>query len=205
MLNLDGAKMAKSLGNVLNIDAVVALGIRPVELRYYLSAAHYRSAIDFSEAALREAAAGYQRLEGFVQRAVERAGAVEPGELPDEFVAAMDDDLNTSRAVGVAHETVRAGNVALDADGDVKTPLAQVRAMLGVLGLDPLDPHWAGTGGDLKLTVDALVRLALDQRALARQRKDWAAADAVRDQLREAGVVVEDTPHGPRWSVTDAR
>jgi cysteinyl-tRNA synthetase len=223
MLNLAGAKMAKSLGNVLNVDAVVALGIRPVELRYYLSAPHYRSAIDYSEGALREAAAGYQRLEGFVTRAVERVGAIDvdqsgsaasdaaqrpgpvAGGLPEEFVAAMDDDLNTSRALAVAHDTVRAGNVALDTDGDVRAPLAQVRAMLGVLGLDPLDAHWAGGGSDLMPTVDALVRLALDQRAAARQRKDWAAADAVRDQLKEAGVIVEDTPHGARWTVSDGR
>jgi cysteinyl-tRNA synthetase len=206
MVNLAGAKMAKSLGNVLNVEAILALGVRAVELRYYLVAAHYRSAIDFSEAALHEAAAGYRRLEGFIQRAVERVGALEPGELPAEFVEAMDDDLNTSRALAVVHDTVRAGNVALDGDGDVKTALAQTRAMLGVLGLDPLHAHWAGGGGaELRSTVDALVALALDQRAQARTRKDWAAADAVRDQLREAGILVEDTPHGPRWSVNDAR
>jgi cysteinyl-tRNA synthetase len=221
MLNLEGAKMAKSVGNVLNVDAIVALGVRPVELRYYLIAPHYRSTIDYSEASLREAAAGYQRLEGFVHRAVESFGgrfgspgeapgaemsiAVEAGELPEEFTAALDDDLNTSRAFAVLHDTVRAGNVALDSDGDVKAVLGQVRAMLAVLGLDPLDPHWAGTATDLKSTVDSLVALALEQRELARKRKDWAAADAVRDQLNQAGVTVEDTPHGPRWSVRDAR
>jgi cysteinyl-tRNA synthetase len=75
--------------------------------------------------------------------------------------------------------------------------------MLGVLGLDPLDSSWAGaeTGGDLRPVVDALVALALEQRTQARARKDWAAADSVRDQLRQAGIVVEDTPHGPRWSL----
>ena len=79
--------------------------------------------------------------------------------------------------------------------------------MLGVLGLDPLDPQWTtpGATNDLRSTVDGLVALALEQRALARQRRDWAAADAVRDQLKQTGVIVEDTPHGPRWSVTDAR
>ena len=205
LLNLDGAKMAKSLGNVLNVETIVALGVRPVELRYYLTTPHYRSVVDYSEPALREAASGYQRLEGFVRRATERVGAVEPGALPAEFAAALDDDLNTSQAVAVVHDTVRAGNVALDGDGDVKTPLAEVRAMLGVLGLDPLDAQWTGTGSDLKSTVDALVALALEQRALARARKDWAAADAVRDQLNQAGVTVEDTPHGPRWSISDAR
>jgi cysteinyl-tRNA synthetase len=129
-------------------------------------------------------------------------GAVEPGPLPAAFAAAMDDDLNTSQAVAVVHDTVRTGNVALDGDGDVIGPLAEVRAMLGVLGVDPLDPHWAGTGGDLKSTVDSLVALALEQRALARARKDWAAADAVRDQLKAAGVEITDTPDGPKWSVS---
>ncbi len=205
LLNLGSAKMSKSLGNVLDLDAVLGAGIRPVELRYYLAAPHYRSVIDFSEAALHESAAGYQRLEGFVQRAVERIGAIEPGQLPAEFVAAMDDDLNSSRALAVVHDTVRAGNAALADGGDLAGPLGAVRAMLAIFGVDPLDPHWAGPTTDLTSTVDALVALALQQRNAARERKDWVAADAVRDQLKQAGVAVEDTPHGPRWSVGDAR
>jgi len=202
LLNLGTAKMSKSLGNVLDLAAVGEMGVRPVELRYYLSAAHYRSMIDFSEAALHEAATAYQRLENFVQHAVERVGTVDAGQLPAEFVEAMDDDLNTSRAFAIIHDTVRAGNTALAGDEDATGALAEVRAMLGVLGLDPLDPQWVQPGGaGMRSTVDGLVRLALEQRELARQRKDWAAADAVRDQLKQAGVVVEDTPHGPRWSV----
>jgi cysteinyl-tRNA synthetase len=210
LLNLGVAKMSKSLGNVIDLATVESLGIRPVETRYYLAQPHYRSMIDFSESALREAATAYRRVEGFVGHAVQRAGAIEPGELPAEFVEAMDDDLNTSRAFAVLHDMVRLGNAALAADEDVKEPLAAVRAMLGTLGLDPLDPHWSGDAAsgaadELRSTVDGLVALALDQRALARQRRDWAAADAVRDQLRDAGVIVEDTPHGPRWSIADGR
>jgi cysteinyl-tRNA synthetase len=205
LLNLDGAKMSKSLGNVIDLDAITALGVRPVELRYYLATPMYRSIIDYSETSLREAAVAYQRIESFVVRAVELVGAVPPGELPEEFSAAMDDDLNTSRATAAVHEAVRAGNAAMsagDRDG-VRDALGSARAMLQVLGLDPLDPHWAGTGAadDLRSTVDALVALALEQRGAARARKDWAAADAVRDQLKQAGVVVEDTPHGPRWTI----
>jgi len=206
LLNLGTAKMSKSIGNVIDLEAITALGIRPVELRYYLSAPHYRSIIDYSEESVREAATAYQRLENFLAHAVERAGDVAPQQLPAEFVEAMDDDLNTSRALAVVHETVRAGNTALAEGADPSAALGSVRAMLGVLGLDPLDPHWAGTGGgNLRSTVDGLVALALEQRAAARQRKDWAAADAIRDQLKHAGVTVEDTPHGPRWSVSDAR
>jgi cysteinyl-tRNA synthetase len=206
LLNMGGTKMAKSLGNVLDVAAVVAMGVRPVELRYYMSAPHYRSTIDYSEEAMHEAATAYQRLEGFVQRATSVCPSVEPGELPAEFVEAMDDDLNTSRALAVVHDTVRAGNAAL-ADGDdavVGSALSRVRAMLGILGLDPLDPQWtASSGAGLTAVVDGLVALALEQRAAARTRKDWAAADAVRDQLKQAGVTVEDTPNGPRWTLTD--
>jgi cysteinyl-tRNA synthetase len=206
LLNLGEAKMSKSLGNVIDVEAVVAMGIRPVELRYYLGAPHYRSRIDYSDDALREAAVAYRRIEGFVQRAVERVGTAEPGAVPAAFAAAMDDDLNTSGALAVLHESLREGNTALAAGDDtaVRDALAAVRAMTGVLGVDPLDGPWAAEQGahhDLKPVVDGLVALALEQRAQARARKDWAAADAVRDQLKNAGVQVEDTPAGPRWTV----
>jgi cysteinyl-tRNA synthetase len=205
LLNLGEAKMSKSLGNILDLAHVAALGVRLVELRYYLVSPHYRSRIDYSDEALGEAAVAYRRIEGFVQRAVERVGAAGQGEIPADFAAAMDDDLNTSAALAVLHELVRDGNTALT-DGDevgTRRALVAVRAMLDILGVDPLDQGWTGPGqdGDLRGTVDALVTLALEQRAQARGRKDWAAADAVRDQLRQAGVVIEDTPHGPRWTI----
>ena len=150
-------------------------------------------------------------MEGFVQRAAELVGpakptAKEPG-LPPAFVTAMNDDLNTSAAIGVVHDLVRQGNAAL-ADGDnttVKNILPSVRAMLDTLGLDPLAPQWGASGaGELRGVVDSLVALALDQRSAARTRKDWAAADAVRHQLKAAGVVVEDTANGPRWTIEGA-
>ncbi|MDG6100944.1 cysteine--tRNA ligase [Dactylosporangium aurantiacum] len=205
LLNLGGSKMAKSLGNVINLEALVEAGLRPVEVRYYLLAPHYRSVIDYSQEALEEAAAAFRRVENFVTRAVELVGAGELGELPDAFVEAMDDDLNTSRALAVLHDVVRDANSALAAADDraaIAAALASVRAMLDVLGLDPLDPQWASTqAGDLTRVVDALVALALEQRTAARGRKDWAAADAVRDQLKHAGIAVEDTPAGPRWTL----
>ncbi|MCW6004973.1 cysteine--tRNA ligase [Micromonospora sp. CPCC 205371] len=209
LLNLGEAKMSKSLGNVIDLDYVAALGIRPAELRYYLVEPHYRSRIDYSDETLHEKAVAYRRIEGFVQRAVERVGVVRPGEPSAEFVAALDDDLNTSAAMAAVRELVREGNTALasgDDDG-VRGALSGVRAMLDIVGIDPLDPAWGGgeQKGDLRGVVDALVALALDQRAQARTRKDWAAADAVRDQLKHAGINVEDTPAGPRWTVDDAR
>jgi cysteinyl-tRNA synthetase len=208
LLNLGEVKMSKSVGNVLDLDHLAAAGIRPVEVRYYLAAPHYRSRIDYSEGALREAAVAYRRIEGFVQRASERVGIGDLGPLCAEFVEAMDDDLNTPHALAALHDVLREGNTAY-AEGDDTTlrgALGSVRGMLDVLGLDPLDPAWpgAGAGDQLRGVVDALVRLALDQREAARARKDYATADAVRDQLKQAGVVVEDTPQGPRWTV-DAR
>jgi cysteinyl-tRNA synthetase len=206
MLNLGASKMSKTDGNIITLEALLEAGIRAVELRYYLFAPHYRSTIDYSDDALREAAAAYRRIENFAQRAAEFYG---PGSadaaLPDEFVAAMDDDLNTSRALAVVHEAVRAGNQSLVAGDETATreALASLRAMTATLGVDPFDPLWTGGtgGGRLEPIVDALVSLALEQRAGARARKDWAAADAIRDQLRAAGVAVEDTPSGPRWTI----
>jgi cysteinyl-tRNA synthetase len=203
-VTLGGEKMSKSLGNTALVDEVVKR-VRPVELRYYLIAPHYRSTIEFTDAALEEAGAAYQRLESFVKRAAERVGE-EAGKplLPDEFRAALDDDLGTPAAVAVIHETVREGNTAL-ADGDdaaVAAALGAVRSMLGVLGLDPLDPRWtAGGDGRLGQVTDGLVHLALEQRQAARARKDYAAADAIRDRLAKLGVTVEDTPQGTRWEV----
>ncbi|SCL40182.1 cysteinyl-tRNA synthetase [Micromonospora pallida] len=205
LLSLGGAKMGKSLGNALDLAYVESLGVRPVELRYYFASAHYRSRIDYTEDALRESATAYRRIEGFVQRAAERVGAGVSGELPAAFTAAMDDDLNTSAALAVLHDVLRDGNTALAGGDDVtvRTTLAAVRAMLDILGVDPLDDAWTdgGRDDDLRGVVDALIALALEQRAQARSRKDWAAADAVRDQLKQAGVVVEDTPQGPRWTI----
>ncbi|SFB84708.1 cysteinyl-tRNA synthetase [Nocardioides terrae] len=206
-----GEKMSKSLGNSLTIPAVLTR-FRGIELRYYLVSAHYRSHVEFSFEALEEAAAAFRRLEAFVQRALELVGPEDAGvgsELPTAFVAAMDDDLGTPAAIAVLHDTVREGNRLLtgadgrpDVDG-VQAVLGSVVLMLDVLGLNPADPVWGSDAVDDQLTqvVDALVRGLLDERAAARAAKDWAAADAVRDRLKAAGVEITDTPDGPKWSV----
>ena len=205
-VTLGGEKMSKSMGNTALVDEVVQR-VRPVELRYYLATPHYRSTIEFTDAALDEAGVADRRLESFVRRAAERVGADagEP-ELCAEFTEALDDDLGTPAAVAAIHEAVRNGNTALT-DGDdvtVAGALGSVRAMLGVLGLDPLDPVWATAGSDGRLgrVTHGLVALALEQRQAARARKDFSAADAIRDQLTALGVAVEDTPQGPRWELS---
>jgi cysteinyl-tRNA synthetase len=199
-----GEKMSKSVGNVVLLPDLLGKA-RPAEIRYYLASAHYRSLMDYSDAALGEAVSAYQRIEGFVTRAAELVGAgSEAAELPAAFTAAMDDDLGVPQALAVLHEAVREGNNALAAgDRDaVRERLASVRAMTAVLGLDPLSEQWARSGDDdLRPVVDALVAVALEQRQAARARKDYAAADAIRDSLGAAGIVVEDTPAGPRWEI----
>ncbi|MGW5686932.1 cysteine--tRNA ligase [Nonomuraea sp. NPDC003754] len=204
MLKIGAEKMSKSLGNSLLIPDLLTR-IRAVELRYYLAAPHYRSSIEYSEEALLEAAAAYQRIEGFVTRAAEVIHDVDAdAPLPEAFADALDDDLGTPQALAVVHEVVREGNVAL-ARGDkeaVARLLAETQNMLDVLGLDPRSPQWRTAGSDLTGVVDSLVKVALEQRQAARARKDYAAADAIRDGLAAAGITVEDTPHGARWELS---
>ncbi len=201
-----GEKMSKSLGNSLVIPEVLKR-VRAIELRFYMVAAHYRSHVEFSFEALAEAAAGFTRIENFLQRAADLLGEVPLGTFCADFEAAMDDDLGTPAAVAAIHEVVREGNKLL-ADGPsaaLRGAAGSVRAMLAVLGLDPFDPHWhtGGSGEETKLTavVDSLVSALLEQRAAARAAKDFASADAIRDRLRAAGVDIEDTPQGPKWSL----
>nr|WP_202926951.1 cysteine--tRNA ligase [Gordonia desulfuricans] len=204
-VTMSGEKMSKSLGNVVSIPAMLER-MRPVELRYYLGSAHYRSMLEYSDGALTEAAAGYRRIESFVERVNSRIGAVEIGTVTDEFAAALDDDLGVPAALAAIHNTVRAGNTALeggDAAGAAGAA-SSVRAMMGVLGVDPLDEHWLTAGGDDSAALsalDVLVRAELVRRATARAEKDWGTADAVRDRLAEAGIEVTDTPDGAQWNL----
>ncbi|MEJ8649880.1 cysteine--tRNA ligase [Streptomyces sp. MS1.AVA.3] len=207
-VTMSGEKMAKSLGNSVLVSEMVTRW-RPIVLRYYLGTPHYRSMIEYSEEALREAESAFARIEGFIQRVVEKAGVVEPAaEVPPAFAEAMDDDLGVPQALAIVHTTVRQGNSALTADDKeaAVARLAELRAMLGVLGLDPLEERWSGggtdRGEDLHGVVDSLVRLVLEQRQAARSRKDYATADAIRDQLQQSGLAIEDTPSGPRWSLS---
>jgi cysteinyl-tRNA synthetase len=204
LLTVDSEKMSKSVGNVVLLDDLLDRA-RPAEARYYLASAHYRSLMDYTHAALGEAVSAYQRIEGFATRAAEVVGAGDPAEeLPEAFTAAMDDDLGVPQALAVVHETVREGNSALASEDKEATRrhLASVRGMTGVLGLDPMSEQWARAGEeDLLPVVRSLVSLALEQRQAARSRKDYATADAIRDQLADAGIVVEDTPHGARWDL----
>ena len=216
-VTMAGEKMSKSLGNVLSVPNLLHL-VRPVELRYYLGSAHYRSMMEFSEPALLEAASGYRRVEKFVHTvsdlAEKRGSTLERSEVTDVFADAMNDDIGVPAALTEIHTVVRSGNSQLDAArrGDdaavtnVLTTGEQVRAMLSVLGVDPLDEKWLASpreSGAEHSALDALVRAELEVRATARAEKDWATADGVRDRLSAAGIVVTDTPAGAEWELAD--
>ena len=208
-----GEKMSKSLGNSLLVDQVLTR-VRPVELRYYLAGSHYRSMQEYSDESVADAGQGYRRIEGFLTRAAERLSitgdpTVRADARPAAFDAAMDDDIGVPQALAVLHDSVRRGNAALaasDADA-VRVAFDEVVAMVDVLGLNPWAQPWAsgtkGTAGRETEVIDALVQVVLAQRQDARARKDFAAADAIRDGLDRIGIRVEDTPQGVRWSLDD--
>ncbi|ANS80023.1 Cysteinyl-tRNA synthetase [Serinicoccus hydrothermalis] len=223
-VTVKGAKMGKSLGNALAVTELTRT-VRPLVLRFYLGAVHYRSVIEYAEGSLEEAAASVERIEGFLERALEVLGtsadevveasaalAVDEA-FPAAFRAALDDDVNVSEGLAVVFGAVREGNRALEAggdltaDGELRHTVLQVVAMLDVLGANPLDPRWSGGPGAADgqargaEVLAALVQERLDARARARADKDFAAADAIRDQLGELGVVIEDTPAGARWAL----
>lgn len=206
-VTMSGEKMSKSLGNTLTIPAMLQR-VRACELRYYLITPHYRSMIEYSEPALEEAVATFRRIEAFPHRVAQRTGAVEPGALPADFAAALDDDLATPQAVAAVHAAMRDGNAALDRGDDAaaREAAASVRAMMGVLGLDPLAPQWAeSSGGDDRVqhALGELVESMLEQRRQARADRDFDTADRLRNQLQASGIAVEDTPDGPMWTVKD--
>ncbi|MGO1393118.1 cysteine--tRNA ligase [Agrococcus casei] len=208
-VTVNGTKMSKSLGNSIFAHEMVET-VRPIVVRYFLLTPHYRSVIDvrvvdgeLENGSLAEAASAFERIEDFLERAG-AAAAVEAGELPEAFAAAMDDDLSTPQAVAVLHETVRAGNAALASD-DLPTATAaaaSVLAMLRVLGLDPADPIWAAPAGGAEAdALAALVESLIAERAEARSHRDFARADGIRNSLVTAGIELEDGKDATTWSI----
>ena len=208
-VTVKGEKMGKSLGNALEVQHLVQ-DHDPLTVRYFLTAAHYRSMIEYHEGSLDEAASAVERIEGFLRRALPEEQVVEADPevaLPADFVAAMDDDLGVAGALAVIHDSVRRGNTALDEGGRLEAAeiAASVLAMTGVLGINPLSATWGGAGGsresELHDALDVLVRMQVDARADARAARDFDTADRIRDALVEAGITVEDTPGGARWTL----
>ena len=209
LVNVGGQKMSKSLGNSV-FAADLFASSRPIAARYFLGSAHYRSVLDLHEGALAEAETAMTRIEGFVARATRKAAA--PvfaavsdvyAHLPAGFVAAMDEDLNLPAALAALHEQVRAGNAALDVGGAAADELAAVVAMLEVLGLNPLASTWSQTkGSSADAALEALVDSLIAQRNEARANKDFSRSDSIRDQLKAAGIVLEDAADATNWSIS---
>jgi cysteinyl-tRNA synthetase len=217
MLTFGAEKMSKSLGNVLSIADATA--IAPGEaLRFLFYGAHYRAPLDFSRARLEDAARSLERLYESLARADQWLGTA-PAVVPvqgaltgalspflSEFAETMDDDLNAARALGLLHDRVRELNRSVDAgDRDTaaaaRADLGRVAAVLGILGQHPrafLDD--LRTRGQSRAGVDpADIEAAIAARNEARQRKDFRAADAIRERLRTQGILLEDTPSGTVW------
>jgi cysteinyl-tRNA synthetase len=208
LVNVNGQKMSKSLGNSIFASEFLELA-RPLVVRYYLGSAHYRSTIDYHEGALVEAEAALERIETFIERVDRRLEDTRFATsglplVPEEFAEAMDDDLSIPQALAVLHETVRAGNAALDAEDLQAAADARgaVLAMTEVLGINPLSPEWATVGqANTDRALAALVERLIEDRNAARAAKDFTAADRIRDELAAAGIAVEDGPTGSHWSI----
>jgi cysteinyl-tRNA synthetase len=199
-----GEKMSKSLGNSLQVVELLK-SVRGIELRWYLGSAHYRSMLEFSHEALAESATAFRRIEGFLNRATEILGALPLPVISQGFTDAMNEDLAVPTALAGISEALRLGNSAITS-GDkavIKASAEEIRGALEILGCDPFDPAFATSGGeDLTSALDGVIQLALAQRTAARDRKDFAASDQIRDGLAALGIVIEDTAQGPRWSIS---
>ena len=198
-----GEKMSKSLGNTLQVHEILK-NVRGIELRWYLGGAHYRSMLEYSQEALQEAATNFKRIENFLYRSTELVGAQPTPCISAEFTAAMNDDLAVPVALATISENLRLGNQAIT-DNDVATVSKnadEIRGALEILGCDPFDMAFASAGvSDLSEALDGVIKLALTERASARERKDFAASDAIRNGLTTLGITIEDTAQGPRWSI----
>ena len=195
LVTIQGQKMSKSLGNGVSVEQLLEAGSWSA-IRYWLSSSQYRSNLDYTPTSLSDAQSALDRISGFIKRAKLQTSSVTVP-LPESFVAAMNSDLNVPGAIAVVHETVRAGNTALDSNEieTVTTCLSQVVQMVEVLGLmleeaKEIDPA-------LTQKIEELISL----RAEAKASKDFAKADQIRDELTTLGVTLEDLPNQTIWSI----
>jgi cysteinyl-tRNA synthetase len=193
-----GEKMSKSLGNSLQVVEILKK-VRGIELRWYLGSAHYRSMLEFSFEALAESATAFKRIEAFLSRAESVIGKEIEVLIADEFAKAMNDDLAVPQGLAFIAESMRIGNSAGDDKKVLAKTAGEIRGALSILGCDPKDSAFAATKSN-DAAMDGLIKLALAQREAARERKDFKAADDIRDQIASLGITVEDTTNGPRWS-----
>lgn len=197
-LMVDGQKMSKSLGNVYTLKNIKARGFSPRALRYLLISNNYRQPMNFTFEALSAAANSLQRLQDFLyeldhapEGPASGSGEKAARGILAEFEEAMDDDLNVSKALAGVFEGIRQTHKGTLISGDaapLRAALKQVDSVLGIL-------DWTSTQEELEPELRSLI----EERQEARRRRDFARADALRQTLRERGIVLEDVPDGVRW------
>ena len=212
LVNVAGAKMSKSAGNSILVSDVLT-DSNALALRYYLGSAHYRSVLDYNEGVIQEAEAAIERIASFLQRAGRKLAESKffegvtwaASSLPKKFIDAMDDDLNMPTALAVLHESVRSGNTALDSESFEEAAEAYfaVLGIVNVLNINPLDAIWQtrGSASEALSALDVLVRSMIEQRKTARENKDFETSDRIRDQLKTAGISLEDEAGSTNWSL----
>jgi cysteinyl-tRNA synthetase len=212
LVNVAGAKMSKSAGNSILVSDVLT-DSNALALRYYLGSAHYRSVLDYNEGVIQEAEAAIERIASFLQRAGRKLAENKffegstwaASSLPKKFIDAMNDDLNMPTALAVLHESVRSGNTALDSESFEEAAEAYfaVLGIVNVLNINPLDAIWQNQGSATEAlsALDVLVRSMIDQRKTARENKDFETSDRIRDQLKTAGISLEDEAGSTNWSL----
>ena len=212
LVNVAGAKMSKSAGNSILVSDVLT-DSNALALRYYLGSAHYRSVLDYNEGVIQEAEVAIERIASFLQRAGRKlakskaldGSASIASSLPKKFIDAMNDDLNMPSALAVLHETVRSGNAALDSDSmkDASEAYFAVLGIVNVLNINPLDAIWQSkeSADEALSALDKLVQSLIEQRKIARENKDFETSDRIRDQLKIAGIILEDEAGSTNWSL----
>ncbi|WGD38130.1 cysteine--tRNA ligase [Lysinibacter sp. HNR] len=213
LVNVNGQKMSKSLGNSVFADDLL-LQARPLAIRYFLGSAHYRSSLDYTPESLAEAEAALNRIEAFLRRWQQEVGGLSEEQLdraraPEAFGAAMLDDFALPQALAVLHETVRAGNTALDTGKKDKATgfFTGVWAIVNVLGINPLSEHWSSADDSSAIAaLETLVEHLLVERQRARENRDYETSDRIRDTLKRAGITLKDTSidknaNGSHWSL----
>jgi cysteinyl-tRNA synthetase len=197
LVTINGNKMSKSLGNGVSVEQLTQAGSWGA-IRYWLSSAQYRSNLDYSESSIRDAQAALDRIAGFLKRTTNiRRIDIDLTQIPAEFAEAMNADLNVPGALAVIHERVRAGNTAFDSKDEITLSecVEQVKAMVHVLGLtfayqEPLYTE------EFSKQVEDLIQ----KRHEAKLAKDFARADAIRIELEELGVTLNDMKDITMWS-----
>ena len=207
LVTVAGQKMSKSLGNSVHSSDLFALASAQT-VRYYLSSAHYRSVLDYQPSVLAEAEAALGRILGFLERANRELSPTRFSEadvsiaIPADFADEMNDDFNVPAALAVVHELVRSGNSDLDEQRlrEAAQKRDQVTLMLEVLGLAPA--QWQSQVSSEHQALDSLVQALIAERDRARDAKDYATADRIRDQLSAAGIELADSQNQTHWSLS---